>query len=76
MEKLLVFNSVIGAWQLMLIFAALILMLFPVLALISILKNDFKNNDKIIWVLIVLFLPFIGPILYFLIGRPKRIKKI
>ena len=62
----------IGPWQIILI---LVVMLLPVLALISILKNNFKNNDKIIWVLVVLFLPFLGTLLYFIMGRPKRIRK-
>jgi uncharacterized membrane protein YhaH (DUF805 family) len=65
----------IGVWQLILIVFALICLLFPVLALISIIKNEFKDNDKLIWVIVVLFLPFLGAILYFLLGRPKRIKK-
>ncbi len=58
-------------WQI-LILASILL---PIIALISILKNDFKNNDKLIWVLVTLFLPFFGPILYFIIGRPKRLGK-
>ncbi|WP_345167323.1 PLDc N-terminal domain-containing protein [Algibacter aquimarinus] len=57
------------------IFVVLILLFFPIIALISILKNEFKNNDKIMWVLIVLLVPFLGTILYFILGRPKRIKK-
>ena len=32
----------------------LIAFLLPVLALISILNNNFKDNDKLIWVLVVL----------------------
>lgn len=60
----------LGIWQVILL-AAIIL---PIIALISILKNEFKNNDKIVWVLVVLLLPFIGPILYFIIGRPTRLK--
>lgn len=27
------------------------------------------HNDKIVWILIVIFLPFLGTILWFLIGR-------
>ncbi|WP_157811595.1 PLDc N-terminal domain-containing protein [Lacinutrix sp. Bg11-31] len=46
-----------------------------VLAIISAVLNNFKNNDKIIWVLVILLVPFFGPILYFIIGRKTRIKK-
>ncbi len=46
-----------------------------IIALISILRNEFPgSNDKLVWVLAVMFMPFIGSILYFLIGRNNRIK--
>ncbi len=36
----------------------------------DVITNNFGgNNDKIVWVLIVIFLPFLGTILWFLIGR-------
>jgi Phospholipase_D-nuclease N-terminal len=49
-------SPMIGIWQIML----LTILILPVIALISILKNDFKNNDKLIWVLVTLFLPLFG----------------
>ena len=55
---------------------SLLALLLPLLALISIVKNKFKYNDKLIWVLIVLLLPFLGTILYFVIGRGKRLKPL
>lgn len=64
-------SGTIGIWQVILLATVLL----PIAALISILKNDFKKNDKLIWILVALFLPFFGSILYFIIGRPKRIKK-
>ena len=64
-------SGAIGIWQVIL----LATLLLPIAALISILKNNFNKNDKLIWILITLFLPFLGSILYFIIGRPKRIKK-
>lgn len=51
-----------------------LVLLLPLLALISIVKNQFEGNDKIVWVLIVLLLPFLGAILYFAIGRQKRLQ--
>ncbi|MPR34947.1 PLDc N-terminal domain-containing protein [Salmonirosea aquatica] len=44
----------------------------PVIALVDILKHNFTGSDKIIWVLIVLFLPFVGSILYFVIGSKQK----
>lgn len=45
-----------------------------IIALIDILKSDFKDsNGKIIWLLLVIFLPVIGSILYFAIGKSQKI---
>lgn len=51
----------------------LLTMIFPLICLISILRNKFKNQDKLIWVIIVIFLPFLGPLLYLIMGRNQRI---
>ena len=48
---------------------------FWVFALVDILRNNFKgDNEKMIWVMVVIFVPFLGTILYFIIGRQNRIK--
>ncbi len=40
----------------------------------DVLRSNFGNsNDKLIWVLVVLFVPFLGIILWFLIGKGKTI---
>ncbi|NIK91236.1 PLDc_N domain-containing protein [Mangrovimonas sp. CR14] len=55
----------------LLVFLCLSFLLFPIAAIVSLLNKTVTNNDKLIWILIVLFLPIIGSILYFVIGRPK-----
>ncbi|NIK93602.1 PLDc_N domain-containing protein [Mangrovimonas sp. CR14] len=42
--------------------------------LIDILKNKFAQNDKLIWVLVVIFIPLLGSLLYLFIGKNKKIK--
>lgn len=65
--------GMIGAAQLLVLFV--ILGIIPtVIALIDILKSKFKDNDRVIWLLIVLFLNILGAILYLLIGRKQKIK--
>jgi hypothetical protein len=45
------------------------------IALVDILRNKFTNqNEKLIWLLVILFVPVLGPILYFVIGRKNKIK--
>jgi len=69
------FLFLFGGGILITLFVILFIFLLPLLALISALMNDFPGNEKILWVLIILFLPFLGSVLYFLIGRNKRISK-
>jgi len=65
----------VGIIELILIlFLLFFILLFPLIALIDILKSKFEQNDKLVWVLVVIFLPLIGSILYFIIGRNKKIK--
>lgn len=49
-------------------------LLLPVLALISLLRSEFQDKAlKVVWVLMILLVPLIGPLLYFIIGRRQRI---
>ncbi len=62
----------LGGGLISILLIILFIFLFPLMALISILMNDFQGNDKLMWILIVLLLPFLGAFLYFLIGRNRR----
>ena len=67
--------GLVGPFQIVLIIIITVfLALFPILAIIDIVRNDFKGNDKLIWVLVTLLLPFLGPLLYFIIGRKNRLQ--
>ncbi len=46
---------------------------FWIWAAAEIALSEFKGNDKIVWLLLVLLIPFIGTILYFAVGRSKRV---
>jgi len=43
-------------------------------AMIDILKNEFTGSNKLIWLLVVMLLPFIGMVLYWFIGREQKIR--
>lgn len=41
-------------------------------ALIDVLRRQFENpNDKILWIVLIVFIGWLGPILYLAIGRKK-----
>jgi hypothetical protein len=51
----------------------IIILIVWLIALIDVLKSDFRNHNKIIWLLTVILLPFVGAIIYFIAGRRQRI---
>ncbi|MFI1745948.1 PLD nuclease N-terminal domain-containing protein [Thalassobellus sediminis] len=68
----MIYLGIIGIWQIMLILFGI---LPTIIALVDILKNEFTGNNKIVWLLVVLFTNFFGAILYFLIGRKQKTKE-
>ncbi len=44
-----------------------------IVAIVDIIKSSAPGNTKILWLIIVLVLPFLGTILYFLIGRGNTV---
>ncbi len=65
---------VIGAPQIIIVLIVFLFgLLFPLLAIIDIVKNDFEGNNKIVWLLIVIFFSFFGTILYFIMGRKQKL---
>jgi hypothetical protein len=38
-------------------------------------KEPSEGNDKLVWVIIVLFTHILGAIVYFLVRRPQRIRQ-
>lgn len=57
-----------------LLVATLLTFVITVVALIDILKSKFHGNDKLVWVLVLLFLNVVGVILYVAIGRKQKVK--
>ena len=66
----------LGGAEILLILFVLPLMLasfaFWIWMLIHAIQNKgLTDTEKIIWVLVVLFLHFLGGLIYFFVGRPK-----
>ncbi|MRX62891.1 PLD nuclease N-terminal domain-containing protein [Maribacter luteus] len=65
-----------GIWQILILIIIAVLAIAPVVAIIDIIKGRFKgSNDKLIWILVVLFLNPLGTLLYFLMGKDQKIKE-
>lgn len=65
-----------GTSEFVIIFAALIAVIFWIKMIIAIATNDFLNKDtKISWLLITMFLGILGALLYYGFGRDQRLPK-
>ncbi len=42
---------------------------------INMMKSSFKDKDYYSWIIIVGFVPILGPILYLFIGRKQKLKQ-
>ena len=49
-----------------------IVLILDVIAIVSILKSGADTGTKLLWCLLVILLPVIGMVLYFLMGPGRR----
>jgi len=54
---------------------ALLSMVFWIWMLIHAIQNKgLTDNERIVWVLVIVFVHLIGALIYFFVGRPKGIR--
>ena len=61
-----------GILFLMMVAAALAVFIFWVRMLIDCAKNEPEGNDKLVWILIIVFTGIIGALIYHFVRRPQR----
>jgi phosphotransferase system glucose/maltose/N-acetylglucosamine-specific IIC component len=49
----------------------LLILIIDVIVVIDILKGNKDSEKKILWIIAVIFLPVVGPVLYYFIGKRK-----
>ena len=53
----------------------LFFLLLPLLALVDLIRSDFQDSiEKLVWVIVILFFPIFGSIIYFMMGGKNKIK--
>ena len=50
----------------------LVILILDIVALVSLLKSGADAGTKILWVLLIVLLPLVGMVLYFLMGPGRR----
>lgn len=64
----------LGGFELILFFIPALLWLW---AIVNLLKSDFSSSAvKIIWALLIIFIPPVGVLLYLIIGRGQKVKSL
>jgi len=56
------------------VIGGLIILVLDVIALISILNSHYTPIKKLLWMLVILFLPILGLILWYLLGNPGKVQ--
>lgn len=56
------------------VFAPIILLGFilTLTALVSCIRQDMSKEKRLVWILVIVFINFLGPIIYFIFGRNKK----
>lgn len=52
-------------------FISLIILIIDVVVIFDIVKSNKDTEKKVLWTIAVVFLPILGPLLYYFIGRKK-----
>jgi hypothetical protein len=50
---------------------SLVILALDIIAIVDVVKSSKDTGKKILWVILIVFLPVIGLILYYLIGRKQ-----
>jgi len=50
----------------------ILITVLDIIAVVSLLKSGADTGTKILWLLLIIFLPLVGMILYFLLGPGRR----
>lgn len=49
----------------------LVILVLDIVAIVDCVKSSWSTGKKLLWILLVLILPLVGMILYFLLGKKK-----
>jgi hypothetical protein len=50
---------------------ALVIFVADIIAIMDCLKSSKETGNKVLWIILILLLPLVGMILYFLVGKKK-----
>jgi hypothetical protein len=57
-----------------LVIIGVLAIILPLAALVNLFRSKFEHNDKLIWLVTIIFIPVLGPTLYFLVARKHKLR--
>lgn len=51
---------------------SLIILIIDIIAIVDIVKSGKDTEKKVLWIIAVVFLPVLGPLLYYFLGKKGR----
>jgi len=49
----------------------IIILIIDIIVIVDIVKSNKDTEKKLLWIIAVIFLPVLGPILYYVLGKNK-----
>lgn len=49
----------------------LVVLVLDIIAIVDAVKGSLETGKKVLWIVLILILPIVGMILYFLVGKKK-----
>ncbi len=50
---------------------SLVILIIDIIAIVDILKSNKDTEKKVLWIIAVVFLPVLGPLLYYFLGKKR-----
>ena len=53
--------------------AGILIFILDIIAIVDCIQSSMEGTKKLLWILLILALPFLGMVLYFLLGKRRAI---
>lgn len=50
------------------------MVILEIIAIVDVTQTSLSGKKKLLWIILILCVPFLGVVLYFLLGRPEKLQ--
>jgi hypothetical protein len=71
--ELQVLSAGLIVWTIVILVSFIVLVIY----LVDLLKGNFKDDsEKLTWLILIIFIPLVGSLLYLTIGRKQKVRQV